>query len=202
MRDYLLPYGNLREDKSNMRRADIILITKCPKNLNPIQRRLIVKEIAKAAYQNLYFTSIVYRAPLPVFESNDKDASHPDLTKCSGCGIVLVTGIANPKPLKEYLQKFFSEIIDLTYPDHYAFKEKDITALTSAYKTLRSPSKYVMTTEKDAVRLREFDNMEEPIKSALFYLPVGVNFLHDDKDKFDNLIVDYVRKNKRDNRIS
>jgi len=202
MRDYLLPYGNLREDKSNMRRADVILITKCPKNLNPIQRRLIAKEVAKAPYQNLYFTSVSYRAPLPVFDSNDENPSHLDLTKCSGCGIVLVTGIANPKPLKEYLQKFFSEIIELVFPDHHSFKEEDIAAIATAFNELRTSSKYIITTEKDATRLREFTDIKEPVKSALFYVPVGIIFLCDEKEEFDKLIVGYVRKNKQNIRIS
>ena len=202
MKDHMLPYGNLREDKSNMSRADVILITKCPKNLNPIQRRLIVKEVGKAPYQNLYFTSLSYKAPLPVFDNNEKERPHIDLTKCSGCGIVLVTGIANPKPLKEYLQKFFGEIAELTFPDHYSYKEKDIEAVTSAYNNLKASSKYIITTEKDAVRLREFINIKEPVRSALFYVPVGITFLNDDKEKFDNLILGYVRKTKQDNRFS
>ena len=202
MRDHMLPYGNLREDESNMMRADIILITKCPKNLNPIQRRLIVKEIGKAPYQNLYFTSFSYKAPLPVYVSNEKDTPHIDLTKCSACGIVLLTGIANPKPLKEYLQKFFGEIIELSYPDHYSYKEKDLIDIAAAYSDLRSASKFVMTTEKDAVRLREFTAIEEPVRSAMFYVPVGIYFLNEDKEKFDNLIIEYVRKNKQDNRFS
>ena len=62
--------------------------------------------------------------------------------------------------------------------------------------------KYLFTTEKDAARLREFTNIAEPIKSAFYYIPVGIYFLNDDKDEFDNMIVDYVRKNKRNNRVS
>jgi tetraacyldisaccharide 4'-kinase len=200
-KDHMLPYGNLREYKSNMRRADIILITKCPKNLNAIQRRLIVKEIGKAPYQNLYFTSLSYKAPLPVF-NNEKEESYFDLTKCTGCGIVLITGIANPKPLKEYLQKFFGEITELIYPDHYTYKDKDIAAITDAFNALRSPSRFLMTTEKDAVRLREFTNIEEHVRSVMFYVPVGITFLNDDKEEFDKLIIDYVRKNKQNIRIS
>ena len=107
VRDHMLPYGNLREDKGNMRRADIILITKSPENISPMQRRLIVKEIDKAPYQNLYFTSLTYKDPLPLFESKEDEETHLDLSQCAGCEIVLVTGIANPLPLKEYLQKFF-----------------------------------------------------------------------------------------------
>src|SRR5450759_1558964 len=96
VRDYMLPFGNLRESKGNMRRADIILITKSPENISPIQRRLIVKEVDKAPYQNLYFTTLTYKAPLPVFESKDPEETHLDLSQCAGCGIVLITGIANP----------------------------------------------------------------------------------------------------------
>ncbi len=202
VRDHLMPYGNLRESIDNMRRADIILITKSPENINPIQRRLIVKEVDKAPYQNLYFTSLVYNAPLPVFEKTDAGTIQPGLSQSESCGIVLVTGIANPLPLKEYLQKTIGEIIHLSFPDHYNFKEKDILSISSAYNDLKSPIKYVFTTEKDSVRLREFTNIAETFRSAFYYIPVGIDFLNDDKDEFDNLIVDYVRKNKRNNRVS
>jgi tetraacyldisaccharide 4'-kinase len=202
MRDYLLPFGNLREDKSNMRRADIILITKCPKNLNPIQRRLIVKEMGKAAYQNLFFTSLSYKAPLPVFPGLNAELTRLDLSRSAGSSIVLITGIANPKPLKQYLLKFFSEITELTYPDHYSFREKDIDVIALAFYNLKSASKYLITTEKDAVRLREFNDLEEPLRSALYYIPVGIHFLNEDKDEFDNLVTDYVRKNRRNRPIS
>jgi tetraacyldisaccharide 4'-kinase len=202
IRDYIMPYGSLRESRGNMRRADIILITKSPENISPIQRRLIVKEVDKAPYQNLYFTSLTYKAPVPLFGSRDQEEVHPDISNGAGCGIVLITGIANPLPFKEYLQKFFGELSHLSFPDHYNFKEKDIIDIASAYRELKSPTKYLFTTEKNAVRLREFTNIEEPIRSSFFYIPVGIHFLNDDKDEFDNLIVDYVRKNKRNNRIS
>jgi tetraacyldisaccharide 4'-kinase len=202
LRDHMLPYGNLREDKSNMRRADIILITKCPKNLNPIQRRLIVKEVGKAPYQNLYFTALSYKAPLPVFADHDESAPYPDLTKCSDCGVLLVTGIANPKPFAEYLKKFFGEIIELTYPDHYSYNENDIAVIISAYRDLRASTRFIITTEKDAVRLGEYNDIEEPVRSAMFYVQVGVTFLNEDKEEFDKLIIDYVGKNRQNNRIS
>jgi tetraacyldisaccharide 4'-kinase len=202
VRDHLLPYGNLRESTENMRRADIILITKCPENISPIQRRLIVKEVNKTPYQNLYFTSITHYAPVQVFENKAKGESESDILKYEGCGIVLVTGIANPKPLMEHLGKTAGEIVHLSFPDHYNFKETDILRILTEWENLRSASKYVFTTEKDAVRLREFTNIAEPFRSAIFYIPVGICFLNDDKDEFDNIIVEYVRKNKRNNRVS
>ncbi|MEI6049930.1 MAG: tetraacyldisaccharide 4'-kinase [Bacteroidota bacterium] len=202
VRDHMMPYGSLRENRENMRRADIILITKSPENITPIQRRLIVKEVNKAPYQNLFFTSLTYKAPLPVFDNNDPEETHSDLSECEGYGVVLITGIANPLPLKEYIQKTSGEIIHLSFPDHHNFKETDIISIFTAFQDLKTPVKYVFTTEKDAVRLREFTNIAEPIRSALFYIPIGIHFLNDDKDKFDNMIVDYVRKNKRNNRVS
>jgi tetraacyldisaccharide 4'-kinase len=202
VRDHLLPYGNLRENRENMRRADVILITKSPADISPIQRRLIVKEVNKAPYQNLYFTSITYDAPHPVFIKWDDEKSPPGILKYDGCGILLVTGIANPLPLKEYIEKRAGEVIHLSFPDHYNFKEADITKVLSAFQELQAPLKYIFTTEKDAVRLREFTNIAEPVRSAFFYIPVGIYFLNNDKDEFDNLIIDYVRKNKRNNRLS
>jgi tetraacyldisaccharide 4'-kinase len=202
VRDHLLPYGNLRENLINMRRADIILITKSPEGITPIRRRLIVKEIDKAPYQNLYFTSLTYKDPLPVFEGNPTEESYPGPLYYEGCGIVLVTGIANPLPLKEYLLKTAAEMVHLSFPDHYNFEETDIMMMITAWHDLKSAVKYVFTTEKDAVRLREFTNIAEPVRSALYYIPVGIHFLNDDKDEFDNMIVEYVRKNKRNNRFS
>lgn len=200
--DYMMPYGNLREDKGNMRRADIILITKSPENISPIQRRIIVKEVAKAPYQNLYFTTYIYKNPVRVFAGLNSKMAEPDISESKDRGIVLITGIANPQPFKDYLGKSFAEIEHLSFPDHYNFKEKDIETISSAFENLKSPVKYLITTEKDAVRLREFTNIAEPLKEALFYIPIGIHFLNDDKDEFDNMIVDYVRKNKRNNRVS
>jgi tetraacyldisaccharide 4'-kinase len=202
IRDHLMPYGNLRENIGNMRRADIILITKSPADISPIHRRLIVKEVNKAPYQNLYFTSLTYNTPQPVFDTEDPEKTLSDPVQYDGCGIVLITGIANALMLKEYLQKTAGEIIHLSFPDHYNFKEKDISSIFKAYQDLKSHVKYVFTTEKDAVRLREFTNIAEPVRSAFFYIPVGIYFLNEDKEEFDNIIVDYVRKNKPNNRIS
>jgi tetraacyldisaccharide 4'-kinase len=201
-KDNLLPYGNLREYKENMRRADIILITKSPTDLSAIQRRVIVKEIDKAPYQNLYFTSISYQTPVPVFNLKPAGETQPVPVELKGSGIVLVTGIANPVPLKDHLQKSAGEIIHLSFPDHHNFTENDIRNISSAFMNIESSVKYLFTTEKDAVRLREFTNIAEIIKQAFYYIPVGINFLNEDRDEFDNLIIDYVRKNNRNNRIS
>jgi tetraacyldisaccharide 4'-kinase len=120
----------------------------------------------------------------------------------SDAGVILVTGIANPAPFKEYLEKYFPNLRHLCFPDHHMFIAKDIEKLIDEFNILNTPEKFIFTTEKDATRLREFTNIAESVKSALLYIPVSIEFLNDDKKEFDNLITDYVRKNKRNNRIS
>lgn len=202
IRDHMLPYGNLRESIGNMRRADIILITKSPEDISPIQRRIIVKEVNKAPYQNLYFTTFIYKPAIPVFTDEQEKTPEKLLSGKEGNGIVLVTGIANPQPFREYLEKNFEEIIHLSFPDHYTFREKDFEEIQHSVNNLKTAHKYVITTEKDAVRLREFVNIAQSFKKLFYYIPVGVHFLNNDKEEFDNLIIDYVRKNKRNNRVS
>jgi tetraacyldisaccharide 4'-kinase len=196
IKDHLLPYGRLRESVSNMRRADIIIITKSPENISPIQRRIIVKEVNKAPYQNLYFTTFDYKDPIPVFSHHDENKLSLIEQKKSKSGIVLLTGIANPTPFKEYLSGFFKEIVHISFPDHHRFTDKDLDKVSSAFHNLASRHKFLITTEKDAVRFREFSNIAEIIRSSAYYIPVGIKFLNDDQDEFDNLIFDYVRKNK------
>jgi tetraacyldisaccharide 4'-kinase len=200
--DHMLPFGNLREPSHNMNRADIILITKSPENISPIQRRIIVGDINKKPYQNLYFTSLSYGEPIPVFENMGENEDPFSSGQVSDRGFLIVTGIANPAPLAEYLRKRADEIIHLSFGDHHNFTMNDIEKINNAYNTLNANHKYIITTEKDSARLREFINIAEPIRSAFFYIPIGIWFLNDDKDEFDNLIVDYVRKNKRNNKIS
>jgi tetraacyldisaccharide 4'-kinase len=201
IKDSLLPYGRLRERITGMRRADMILVTKCPEDLSPMARRLIIKEIDKAPYQNLYFTTLTYKNPLPVFPLKD-EYINPLNSIDNITEIILLTGIANPAPLKKYLDKYSSNIKHLCYADHYRFVENDIEKIIKEFNSLSSPVKYIFTTEKDATRLREFTNIAESVQSAFWYIPVGIDFLNNDKNEFDNLIIDYVRKNKRDNRIS
>lgn len=199
--DHLLPYGSLRESRHNMRRADIILITKTPPCISPIERRLIVSRIEKLPYQNLYFTAIKYLRPVPLFKNTQAGFSL-EWNSFSQNGVVLVTGIANPDPFEEHLKKTFSTVVHLRFPDHHDFSEGDIQKISGAWNELNTPHRYLITTEKDAMRLMNFNTFSEEIKSAFFYIPVGIEFLNDDKDEFDKIIIDYVRRNKRNNRIS
>ena len=110
-----------------------------------------------------------------------------------------MTGIANPESLKVHVKQQYDEVIHLKFRDHHNFTEKDLLKISEALGSLKSEIKQVITTEKDAVRLMEFTNIAEPLRSSLYYIPISVEFLNDDQDEFNNLILKYVRKNKRNN---
>lgn len=200
--DFLLPFGDLRESIKNLKRADIIIITKSPPDLSPIQRRLVEKSIYPAPYQKLLFSSISYLEPLPVFDDVKPVFNLNTGIKDTGRSIVLVTGIANPSPLIGYVRKYVTEVQHLDFGDHHNYSSGDVEKITKAYSSLKTSEKYILTTEKDAVRLREFSNIAETLKSVFYFIPVSISFLDNYKTEFDNLIIDYVRKNKRNNRIS
>ena len=200
-RDCMLPYGNLRENVSNMRRANIIIVTKTPVDTNSTQREFIEKEINKVPYQNIFFTSIKYTRPEPVFRTDNLSSEldflpEPDFSKPDLTGILLVTGIANSRPFEEFIKTIANEIVHLQYSDHYKFEEKNIATISESFAKLKSPVKYIITTEKDSVKLKEFTNFTGSLKNQLYYFPININFLNDHKNDFDKLIIDFVRENR------
>jgi tetraacyldisaccharide 4'-kinase len=200
-RDYLMPYGNLRENMNNRKRASLILVSKTPEEIPESAMAEIMKELKPHQEQKIFFTSVSYSDLRPLFESSNSKSYRISETNSENFGAVLVTGIAFPDSLCQFLQKYFKETVHLNFHDHHYFSEKDIEKIKTAWKSLRSQEKILITTEKDAVRLREFVNIEGSLKRVFYYIPIGVSFLKNEQHEFDNLIIDYVRKNKRDNRL-
>jgi tetraacyldisaccharide 4'-kinase len=195
--DFLLPYGRLREPASERVRADIIIISKCPVDIKPIDQRLLEMELKMFAYQKVHYTTIKYGEPIPVFKKVAKETSIQTLKKLNPV-IFMLTGIANPKPLKDYLNSISENIIELNYPDHYNFTAKDMHGLIEKFSADTGKNKYIITTEKDAMRLQQFTDLEEEIKAAMYYIPVYVQFLENDEKAFNHYITTYVRNNKPD----
>jgi tetraacyldisaccharide 4'-kinase len=113
----------------------------------------------------------------------------------------LVTWIANPKPLREYLDGFSNTIEEFHFADHHAFNQKDILAIEKRFNELKGGNKIIITTEKDATRIFDMEIKQESIKKYLFYIPLCIKFLNEDKSKFDNQILNYVKKNKRSSNL-
>lgn len=164
--DIVLPTGNLREPRMGYKRADIIIVTKCPERLSDEEKKQIRDKISPSTNQPVFFSHIKY---------GDKVMSnHSEKTLTSLSAFTLVTGIANPAPLVKHLKDNGLEFDHLVYPDHYNFKPNDLEQLKA--KSL------IVTTEKDFVRL----NSNKDLSERLFYLPI--EFVIDKDEEFNTKI--------------
>lgn len=194
-KDFMLPLGDLREQAFEKRRANIIIITKSPKDLKPIDRRVIFNKLDAFPFQHVFFSTFDYGEINPVYSTSLKTISCETYKDFS---ILLVTGIANPKPLKDYIAENISKnMVVLEYSDHYSFKESDFMTIKQKYNSIDSDKKIIITTEKDAMRLQKFSNIAEDLKDSFFYIPIKVKFLNNRTDNFNQQIIEYVRKNKK-----
>jgi tetraacyldisaccharide 4'-kinase len=198
-KDYVMPYGRLRETRKNCRRADVIVVTKTPGDISESETGPVKMELRKYFNGDIFFTAVTYYDPVPVFENSGSERIRLGELKKEESGAILVTGIVTPAPLKQYLQKFFGEISHLDFPDHHYFNGNDLERIISSFKNLKCRRRFVLTTAKDAVRLREFTNFAAPLKEVFYYIPTGIIFLNSRKQEYDNLILDYVRKNTGNN---
>lgn len=197
-KEYLLPAGNLREQISGKERANLFVITKCPDKIKPIDKRLVIKSIHPRPYQTCFFSSIAYRNFEYVFPSLNSPPTI-DFLSTGNYKILLVTGIANSAVLKDYLEKNGLEIIHMAYRDHYAFTDGDLVNIYKRFESIDSVNKMIITTEKDAMRLKKFVNIAGELKSVFLYIPVEVLFLNSEVELFNNQILNYVTKIKRNN---
>ena len=192
-KDSLLPYGHLRESASNKSRASIIIVTKCPPELKPIDERIITKELEIRPYQNLYFSKIDYGKLIPVFPD---DITLKSVMLVEGLTVLMITGIANPLTLKDYLMHGTHDIHEMNFPDHHLYSVKDIDRLKTKFDSLPNGRKIIITTEKDMVRFRNLGNIPETIRKSMYYIPLKISFLNNAGKEFDQKILKYVRENK------
>ncbi len=190
--DKLLPAGRLREPLKGKDRADIVIVTKCPKGLRPMDYRVITKGMDLYAYQSLFFTTIVYDALTPLFGGKPRpleSIAHDD-------HILLITGIASPRQMIEDLSPFTSHLSPLCFDDHHNFRKKDIKLINESFAALPAP-KYIITTEKDAVRLTATEGLSEEVRENIYALPVKIEFMLEQGEKFNEKILGYIRKNSK-----
>lgn len=187
--DTLLPAGRLRENTAALKRADYIIVTKCPDSLQPIERRILSKHLKIKPYQQLFFTTLGY-GPIRSLSSKAER-----ITPTATSTILCVTGIAQPTPYTEHLKTFTPNITELRYSDHHNYTKKDIQHIENTFQQIKNKEKYIFTTEKDAVRLKACELPKE-LKRRIYYIPVVPLFLQNE-ELFLNEISEYVRKNKR-----
>jgi len=194
--DRLLPAGRLREPVKAKDRADIVIITKCPKDLKPMEFRVITKAMKLFPYQQLFFSTLEYDAPRPVFTNEPNMAALESVDTFAGKNILLLTGIASPEQLMHDLQEYHSQITPLTFGDHHNFSRKDIEAINETFAQMPEP-RMILTTEKDATRLQVVDGLADEVKRHLYALPLRIAIMQDQQEEFNQKIKGYVYKNSR-----
>jgi len=189
--DKLLPAGRLREPKEGKARADIVIITKCPKDLKAINYRMLTRSMNLFPYQSLFFTTLEYGELFMLF-GNEKKA----IDKISDQHVLLLTGIASPQQMILDLEPLCLEIIPLAYSDHHDFKAKDIARINQMFEAMPAP-KMIITTEKDAARLETAKGLNDEVRNHLYVLPVEIKFMQEQEKLFNHKILSYVQKNSR-----
>jgi tetraacyldisaccharide 4'-kinase len=191
--DKLLPAGRLREPLKGKDRADIVIVTKCPKDLKPMEYRVITKAMNLYPYQQLYFSTLDYEELQPVFKDTKELKSKKDLKTQN---ILLLTGIASPRQMNEDLKPIVKSITPLTFSDHHSFSPNDVELLNATFAEMPSP-KCIITTEKDAARLLTTEGMSDEVRKNLYKLPVRISIIQNQEEAFNQHIMSYVLKKSR-----
>lgn len=182
--DHVLPMGNLRESKAGAARANIIIVNKCPKRLGRIEMDTIVAKINPTSTQKVFFSVLLYSYPYNIQSPQQK------LVIDKQTAILAITGIAEPIPLIRHLQKFTEHLYWQRYSDHHKFNKEEVTHLINYYQSIPLEKKYILTTEKDAVRLSEYLSEFEDNDIKIYAVPVQMTFLQY-KEDFNQFISEY-----------
>ena len=185
-KDYLLPAGRLREWRSAYKRADIMIVSKCPPEITKDDKDYFIQELNPLGHQKIYFSYYQYLKPYHLFNQDIKLDFSPDME------IILICAIAKTDYLVEYLQEVSWSVKILEYADHHYFSSFDISNLNGIYNKFESKNKVILTTEKDAMRLELHQKYIEDNNLPIFVLPVEVAFHFDEGEDFDTDVKDFL----------
>lgn len=196
--DRLLPAGRLREPRSGCQRADVLIVTKCPPDITPMEQHGIARSLEIQPWQKIFFTTFLYEdlrhwdtgEPLPLSDLRDNRRN-----------VVLLTGIASPKQM-EYDLSRHCDFTPMHFADHHDFSARDLRRVEKSVEMLRRSGRetIVITTEKDAARLsdvRQSTGADYSFLRSLYVLPIRVAFLDNKQEQFDKLIQTYVQDHSR-----
>jgi tetraacyldisaccharide 4'-kinase len=183
-RDFFLPTGDLRDQRRSYKRAHIIVVTKCKPDLPEEERKKIIKEIHPLPHQKIFFTCIAYGAPYHIIRKDFHFISEKT-------EVLLVTGIANPKPLKKFLEERVETYYMMSYNDHHIFSMLDWKDIKKRFESIEAEKKIILTTEKDAMRLLKFS--QEMNGMPFYVLPIEHRFLFNQENEFNDSIAQFIQ---------
>jgi tetraacyldisaccharide 4'-kinase len=182
-RDWYLPTGDLRDERKSARRADILIVTKCKPDMTEDECREVVEELDPLTQQHVFFSTIRYGLPYHIINNNT-------IRIDDSLEVLLVSGIADPTPLKRYLLEHSSTYYEMLYNDHHIFTIDDWKDMLKRFNNIQHPDKIILTTEKDAVRLMKFNN--ELRDMPVYVMPISVQFLFNGESRFQDLISKFI----------
>ena len=197
--DKLLPVGRLREPIEEKARANIVIVTKCPEALKPIDYRLLAKHLNLYPYQNLYFTGLRYDELKPIFPAENTEHITTEQLRNEPNDVLLVAGIASPELFAEYIGKYTPRTQLWKFGDHHEFSSKDLRKIEDwiTASVEKGGRGYVIVTEKDAARLLNCPRVSSLLKQHLYYLPMHVHFMLEQEPVFNNQIKESVIRFQR-----
>ncbi len=185
--DKMLPLGRLRDNFDSLHRAHFFIVTKCPENMAPIDRRILHKVLVTAPYQDIYFTRIESFKPVAIFPNDQgEELRHGD-------EVIAMSGIGNPTPFINGLNTNYKVVGSLIFDDHHVYKVKDIKSVEKRLK--EHPNAKIITTEKDAVKMVRSNKIDPEVRKRMFYVPINISFIDDSKVDFLQKLHDNVIKN-------
>lgn len=194
-KDMVLPAGRLREPMSGLKRASMVIVTKCPNALRSEEETEITANLPTTMQQPILYSAYRYGNLVNLMTGEPCEIDH-------ATEVLIVAGIADPKVMADYVHKHYRLLDIFTFGDHHHFSNKDIENIKrrlagvneSGFCTNNSGNQAVIiTTEKDAARLVEHPAVTEELRRRIYYLPTEVYFLRDHQEKFDKMVLDYVR---------
>ena len=187
-RDWFLPTGDLRDEPRSARRASVIVVTKCPTDLPQEERETLIKELSPKEHQRVFFATLRYDQPYHITQKHIRPITGDD-------EVLLVTGIANPRSLKQFILDNSKTYNQVSYGDHHIFTIDDLREIKKRFAQITADKKLIVTTEKDAVRLVKF---HQELRDLPFYvLPIGHHFLFGEAQSFMDIIGNFISTYKR-----
>lgn len=192
-KDSMLPYGRLRESAKNVSRADIVIVTKCPNTAKAIDYRILKKNLDLIPAQDLFFSRYSYNMPRPVFPAEATKVRAPELDSLNKQdSLFVICGISNPRPFIRYVKNFLPAVKFRIFADHHQYTRSDLEDILHRFKTMGGERRYILTTEKDAVRLINNPYFPPELKPYIFFVPIRVKFNEIDNLTFEDSLIKFI----------
>ncbi len=191
-KDRLLPLGNLRDQPKQKKRAHYVVVTKCPPNMTPLDRRIARKRLELLPFQCLFFTRAVSGPLRPAFPADAGDRQ-----VMAGAGVIAMAAIGNPAPFVENLKDKYNLVGELLFRDHHPYHVRDLAKMEAALAKAPEGT-VIVTTEKDAVKLGRGAKIPAALRARIFVQPIQMAFLEESKEDFFKKLEYDVRTDQKD----